>query len=88
MSNDPKSPRDVFIEQQIERQIAPFIGITPTELLKTMREGLEDTLRTDPTAVAIIDQLVAHAASLHTEDNPVEGAVGGESDEAGGKHSS
>jgi hypothetical protein len=53
-----------------------------------MREGLEDTLRTSPTAVAIIDQLVAEAAPLRTEENPLEGDAGLASDEAGGKESS
>jgi hypothetical protein len=81
MSDQPKSPRDIFIEQQIERQIAPFVGVAPPELLATMREGLDDTLRTYPPAVAIIDQLVARAAPPRT----VEGDAGEEGDEAGGK---
>lgn len=81
MSDEPKSPRDIFIEQQIERQIAPFLGIAPPELLLTMRAGLEDTLRTYEPAVALIDQLVAQAAPPRT----VEGDAGEEGDEAGGK---
>lgn len=81
MSDEPKSPRDIFIEQQIERQIAPFLGIAPPELLLTMRAGLEDTLRTYEPAVALIDQLVAQAAPPRT----VEGDVDEEGDEAGGK---
>jgi hypothetical protein len=82
MSDPPKSPRDIFIEQQIERQIAPFVGVAPPELLATMRAGLEDTLRTYEPAVALIDQLVAHAAPPRT----VEGDVGEEGDEALGKN--
>jgi hypothetical protein len=88
MSDQPKSPRDVLIEQQIERHLAPYVGVAPPELLATMREGLEDTLRTSPTAVALIDQLVAEAAPLRTEENPLEGAADVASDEAGGKESS
>jgi hypothetical protein len=88
MSDQPKSPRDVLIDQQIERHLAPYVGVAPPELLATMREGLEDTLRTLPTAVAIIDQLVAEAAPLRTEENPLEGDVGVASDEAGGKEGS
>ena len=85
MPDEPKSPRDIFIEQQIARQIAPYVGVTPLELLTTMREGLDDILRTYPPAVAIIDQLVAHAAPLRTEENPLEGEASGESDKAGSK---
>lgn len=85
MPDEPKSPRDIFIEQQIERQIAPFVGVAPLELLTTMREGLDDVLRTYPPAVAIIDQLVAHAAPLRTEEKLIDGEAGGESDKAGSK---
>jgi hypothetical protein len=85
MSDEPKSHRDIFIEQQIERQIAPYIGVAPPELLTTMREGLDDVLRTYPPAVAIIDQLVAQAAPLRTEENPLDGEAGGESDKTGSR---
>jgi hypothetical protein len=88
MSDQPKSARDVLIDQQIERHLAPYVGVAPPELLATMREGLEDTLRTLPTAVAIIDQLVAEAAPLRTEENSLEGDAGVASDEAGGTESS
>jgi hypothetical protein len=81
MSDPPKSPRDIFIEQHVERQIAPFIGVAPPQLLATMRAGLEDTLRTYEPAIALIDQLVAQAAPPRT----VEGDVDQEGDEALGK---
>ena len=82
MSDPPKSPRDIYIEQQIERQIAPFVGVAPPELLATMRAGLEDTLRTYEPAVALIDQLVAHAPPPRT----VAGEVGEVGDEAFGQN--
>lgn len=83
MADQPKSPRDEFIAQQIERQIAPFVPITPPALLQTMREGLEDTLRTYPPAIALIDQLVAQAAPVRTVEGLQEGAAGDAEDAEG-----
>jgi hypothetical protein len=75
MANDEKSPRDAFILAEVERALALYRGLVPPALLETMRETLEDALRSHPVAVGLIDQLSERAAPQRSDDLPREGVA-------------
>ena len=77
--------RDPYVQETIERALAPYIGIASPDLLRSMRATLEEAMSTHPYAVGIIKQLRARRAPAATEEVP----RGGErqDDEASGRGS-
>lgn len=71
MSN-AESPKDPFIEAQIEESLKPYLGITPPAVLAAMRASLEAALTTHPVAVGLINQLRERAAP-HVSGDAVAG---------------
>jgi hypothetical protein len=50
---------DPLVQKTIEATLATYRGRVPPDMLRSLREVLEDALSTDPYAVALIRQLKA-----------------------------
>ncbi len=70
----PPTPLDPIVEAEVERAISPYVGLLPPEVLKTMREVLEDALTTHPVAMKLIDHLRERVAPDASGTIPKEGA--------------
>jgi hypothetical protein len=50
-------PEDPLLEAQIERAMAPYVGMVPPKALAEMREFVSDFLATHPVAVRLMARL-------------------------------
>jgi hypothetical protein len=47
---------DPLVQETIENTLATYRGVVPEDMLRSLREVLEDALTTDPYAVALVRQ--------------------------------
>ena len=82
----PLSPEEeAEMQKEIEIALEPYRKIAPPKLLVTMRENLEDALRTHPEPRQLIKAFALRPAVVMSGEAPVDGAR--ESGEkAGGKN--
>jgi hypothetical protein len=85
MNHDPAAEpldpnEEAFIRAEMERALAPYIGVAPPRLLETMRRVLEEQLRTHPVLVAMRRRLVGGGAGseMVSGEQPKAGMVSGE----------
>jgi hypothetical protein len=60
--------RDPYVQETIEKALAPYAGVAPPDLLLAMRAMLEDAMTTHPYAVGIVKQLRARRPPVATEE--------------------
>lgn len=100
--SDPELPRfdarsEAILQEEIELALAPYKGVAPPALLKTMREVLEKGLRTHAAPVALLHRMAGQALPVQESAAVLKDGVvidhsgsvrkggAGEDDEAGGK---
>ncbi|XXX77807.1 hypothetical protein WMF30_03405 [Sorangium sp. So ce134] len=74
MPIDEPSATDPFLDEVVERALAPYRGIAPRELLETMREMLVEALTEDEVGRDLLERARPRAAPLGSGIESREGA--------------
>ncbi|HTN90441.1 MAG TPA: hypothetical protein VL242_42495 [Sorangium sp.] len=64
MANDEPSATDPFLDEVVERALAPYRGLAPRELLEAMRELLIEALTEDEVGRDLLERARPHATPL------------------------
>ncbi|WP_437303761.1 hypothetical protein [Sorangium sp. So ce388] len=64
MANDEPSATDPFLDEVVERALAPYRGLAPRELLEAMRELLVEALTEDEVGRDLLERARPHATPL------------------------
>ena len=75
MSDTPDQKKQRVIQAQIERTLKPYEGKATPDMLRVMREQLEEMLTSHPVAAGLVEQLQDYPIPVATDDG----------DQAGGK---
>lgn len=75
MSDTPEYPtldprEEAFIQEEIERALAPYRAIAPPSLLASMRRTLDHELRTNPVPVQLRKHLFARQDAGQSGEEP------------------
>ncbi|XXT19277.1 hypothetical protein WME94_54540 [Sorangium sp. So ce429] len=74
MSNDEPGAADPFLDEIVERTLAPYRGIAPPELLEAMRELIVEALTEDEVGRDLLERARPHATPLGSGVETREGA--------------